>query len=188
MAHDLIIGDLASSLPEAETGGELRRRSVAVHPLAINRTDTRPLTDLNSLREIICLLRRLRPDVVVGDTVKPALHRCLASRNTGIARPYAIINGFGYALTTDGHLHRSIAAFRRWIARRVLPYASRVNFHTRDDRQFREASGLTQPSQGLVVEGSGVQLDAFPSAPLNRAPSRFSVSRAYCSTRASRNL
>ena len=156
----------AASEPDAETKVKMRSCGIAFHPLALKHTGTRPLADLNALREIICLLRRLRPDVVFAYTDNTALYRCFATRIIGSARPYEVITGLGYTLTPDWGVRPNGAALCRWIASRVLPYASRVYSHHSDDRQFSEAYGLTQPIQGLVVEGAGVSIDALPSATL----------------------
>lgn len=197
MAHVLIVGGLASSLirfrgplidalldaghqvtcaagePEAATEAELQRRGVAFYPLALERAGTSVLADLHAVRDIIGLLRRVRPDVIFGYTVKPALYSCLASRITGIGRPYAMLTGLGYALTPQDGARRPGAAIARALARMVLPRAARVFFHNTDDQQFCESHGLIRSTQGLVVDGSGVDLASFPEAPLPDGPITF---------------
>jgi glycosyltransferase involved in cell wall biosynthesis len=196
MARFLLIGGLASSLirfrgplieaairaghtvdcaagdDDPRTSAALHERGVRFHPIDLERAGSNPLADLRALRDIAALLRRVRPDVMLGYTIKPALYGVLAARCTGIGRPFAMLSGLGHALTTGAPRGISSMAARA-LARLALPKAERVFFHNDGDRHSCEARGLLPPGHGIVVSGSGVDLRAFPAAPLAEGPPTF---------------
>lgn len=197
MARLLLVGGLASSLvrfrgplidaalaaghevicvagePDDATIAELRRRGVAFHAIELERTGTNFLCDVRAILSLTRLMRRVRPDVVLGYTVKPALYTCFASYLTGIGSRYAMLTGLGYALTPQDGPSTGSARIARWMARRVLPTADKVFFHNGDDSRHCEATGLIRATQSIVVPGSGVDLASYPPAPMPPGPTIF---------------
>ncbi len=159
--------------PDSETVSTLERKGVRFFPIEFERTGTSMLADVRAVAQLVRVLRLVRPDVLLGYTVKPALYSCLASLLTGIGRPYAMLTGLGYALTPTDSPPTFASRVAHFIARRILPRAERVLFHNRDDRALCESTRLIRPEQGIVVNGSGVDLESFPPAPLPSAPLTF---------------
>jgi hypothetical protein len=75
-------------------------------PLA--RTGLNPLVDLRSLMSLARLMRRIRPDVFLGYTIKPMIWGFLAARLSGVSCRIALITGLGYAFTGEQRRLRGI--------------------------------------------------------------------------------
>lgn len=141
---------------------------VTCHELALNRTGLNPFKDMTSLIELHGLLNRVKPDVLLAYTIKPVIYGLLAARFNHVPRRYALITGLGYAFTGQASGKRALVQwFARKLYRQALKSASLVFFQNPDDQQVFKALGLlSQDNPSLVVNGSGIDLDAFPVVPL----------------------
>ena len=144
-------------------------------PVQLGRTGMNPLADLGALRELVALIRRLRPDVFFGYTIKPVIYGLLAARLCGVPRRIAMITGLGYAFTEGPGAKRRLARIVAKAAYRfALLFADRVIFQNSDDQDFFIKSGLVRgPAQTAVVAGSGVDLSHYAPAPLPDGPVQF---------------
>lgn len=194
MEHLLLVGGLASSLvrfrgpliqaaldaghtvtcaagePDDDTSRQLAARGVAFHPLPLERAGTSASNDLRAIRALRQLMQRVRPTVALGYTVKPALYTVLAARSVRGIRPFAMLSGLGYALSNDAPRWRPATLSARLLARVSLPQADGVFFHNADDRALCIARKWVRGGRAHVLAGSGVDLTAFPAAPLPHGP------------------
>lgn len=102
------------------------------------------------------LLRRERPSVVLGFTVKPNIYASLAASALGIP----IINnlsGLGTAFIHDDLISRVV----KQLYRVALSRSYRVFFQNPDDLKLFEELRLVRHDQSVVLPGSGVDLDHF---------------------------
>lgn len=144
-------------------------------PVRLGRTGMNPLADLSALGELVGLMRRLRPDVFFGYTIKPVAYGLLAARLCAVPRRIAMITGLGYAFTEGPGAKRSVARIAAKAAYRLaLLFADQVIFQNGDDREYFINSGLVhRPEQTALVAGSGVDLDHYAPAPLPDGPVQF---------------
>jgi glycosyltransferase involved in cell wall biosynthesis len=144
-------------------------------PVRLGRTGMNPLADLGALRELVSLIRRLRPDVFFGYTIKPVIYGLLAAKICGVPRRIAMITGLGYAFTEGPGTKRKIARIVAKSAYRfALLFSDRVIFQNSDDQKSFMKSGLVRgPAQTAVVAGSGVDLSHYAPAPLPDGPVQF---------------
>lgn len=137
------------------------------HAVPLARTGLNPLRDLESLLALRALFRRLRPDRLLAYTIKPVIYGCLAARWAGVPHRYAMITGLGYAFAGRGARGRLLGRVARSLYRLALTGAEGVFFQNRDNRQvFLEQGLLRGPEQGVLIDGSGVDLDRYAPAPL----------------------
>jgi glycosyltransferase involved in cell wall biosynthesis len=116
-------------------------------------------------------LRRLRPRLFLGFTVKPNVYGSMAARILGI-RTINNISGLGTAFIRPGPLNRLVSA----LYRRSLAKSARVFFQNSQDRDLFVGSGLVTAKQARVIPGSGIDLDHFrppATAKPPGAPFRF---------------
>lgn len=127
--------------------------------LAIESKSTSP-GDLRILQDYWRLLRRERPDIVLGYTIKPNVYGSLACRLLGIP----IINnisGLGTGFMRSGWLNRIV----RLLYRRGLAASRRVFFQNVDDRDLFVNLKLVRAEQTGLLPGSGIDLARFAAAP-----------------------
>ncbi len=155
---------------------ELEANGVEVHSFNMRRAAINPLADIRTIIELLRLLLRLRPDAVLGYTIKPVIYGLLAAWLAGVPRRFALITGLGYAFTgQEGQFFRR---FVQVIARRLyglsLRCAAKVFFQNPDDESlFRELGILPSNVPSVVVNGSGVDVARFSYAPLQTNQFKF---------------
>jgi glycosyltransferase involved in cell wall biosynthesis len=138
-------------------------------PLSMDNKGTRPGADLFLFWRFYQLLRRERPDVYLGYTVKPNVYGSLAANTLGIP----VINnitGLGAVFIKGGWLARLV----RGLYRLALVRSTKVFFQNDDDRSMFVAGGLVREAVTDRVPGSGIDLIRFPFAALPcQTPLRF---------------
>ena len=166
----------APSLSEDQaTLSTLCEMGVSAHDIPLSRTGLSITKDLASVFALWKLMRHLRPDLVLGYTIKPVIWGTIAARLAGVPRRVALITGLGYALIGKATGKRKIV---QMLARKLYAVALRqatlVFFQNRDDCAFfRESALLPAGTQHQIVNGSGVNLDHFQPAPFPEGPVHF---------------
>lgn len=163
----------------SKTRDVLQAKGVVVHHVPIRRAGTNPLADLMALWSLWRLMRRTRPDIVMGYTVKPVIYGTLAAWLAGVPRRFALITGLGYAFSSDA------TGLRGWVKRLVqglyalaLRHAHKVFFQNADDRAlFRQLGLLRLDTPSVLVNGSGVDVERYSVAPLPVAPNFLLIAR-----------
>lgn len=131
------------------------------HEIHLKRTGINPIEDLRTLFELLRLVRRIKPDVVLGYTIKPVIFGTLAAAMGGCPRRYALITGLGYSFLDNKENRRQQVVSRivTRLYRRSLGYAHKVFFQNPDDQTlFRQLGVLNGATPSVVVNGSGVDL------------------------------
>ncbi|HEX8453267.1 MAG TPA: glycosyltransferase family 4 protein [Longimicrobium sp.] len=147
---------------------------VTYRDVPFNRTGLRPDEDLRTLAALVALFREVRPDVILGYTIKPVIWGLLAARIARVPRRFAMITGLGYAFMSEGREGRVVRALARRLYRLSLRGADRVFFQNPDDRATFERLRLVRdPGQGVIVNGSGVETDHYTPVPLPEGPASF---------------
>jgi glycosyltransferase involved in cell wall biosynthesis len=145
----------------------LAAMGVAYRDVPIRRTGLRPDQDLYALCALTALFRKLRPDIVLGYTIKPVTYGLLAARLAGVPQRFAMITGLGYTFIGAGLKARLASAAARQFYRLSLRGAERIFFQNPDDLAlFQRLRLLRSPEQAVMINGSGVDVDAFRPAAL----------------------
>jgi glycosyltransferase involved in cell wall biosynthesis len=166
--HDLHV----SSPPLPEDARRLLTATGAeVHEVDLSRTGRSIAADLRYARSLRRLNRKLRPDIVIGYTIKPNIWGTLAGAAAG-ARPVMVITGLGYAfLDTRDRIHGLVQTIARGLYRIATAKAEAIAFQNPDDRaDFVAAGCLADASKTFLINGSGVDVDHFRPAALPDAP------------------
>lgn len=152
-----------ATLPQVRQA--LEAKGAWLHDIPLRRTGTNPVADFALLFALFRLMRSLRPDATLPYTIKPVVYGTLAAWLTGVPRRFALVTGLGYAFTGNrqGLLKRIVSLLYSF----ALARAHKVFFQNPDDeRHFREAGILPVAVPSIVVNGSGVDVDAYASEPV----------------------
>ena len=149
----------------------LEGHGFTVHPIAIDRRSTGLLNAWTLWRDMVRLLRRVRPDITHLVTIKPVLIGGLAARWVGVPRVVAAISGLGFVFTARGLQARLRSAlvsalYRIALARRGV----RVIFQNGDDQALLQRHAGIADAQVVRIRGSGVDVSAWPVYPLPEGP------------------
>jgi glycosyltransferase involved in cell wall biosynthesis len=157
---------------------KLGAAGVICRQIPLDRQGLTPRRDLTTLAALVLLLRKLQPDIVLSYTIKPVIYGMLAARLAGVPQRYAMITGVGYAFMGRSFKHRLTAAAALPLYRTSLAGAQRVFFQNPDDRAlFERLRLIRRPEQVEMINGSGVDLEAFRPAPLPEHPSFLLLAR-----------
>lgn len=165
--------------PDMDQEGAVRHRlslwGVITHEVVMQRTGMNPFSDLRALSDLYKLFKKLKPDVVLGYTIKPVIYGTLAAWFARVPKSYALITGLGYAFTGEARGKRGfVKAMARFLYALALSRADKVFFQNPDDEMlFRELRLLEPSAISLVVNGSGVDVACFDLVPLPNESLRF---------------
>lgn len=155
------------SLPDDTNNIELEEEGCVILHTPINRRGMNPIQDIGLLRNYICLIKEIRPDVVLTYTIKPNVYGGLACRLKKV--PYiANITGLGSALENGGLLQK-IALMLYKIG---LGKAECVFLQNWSNYNFFEEYRITKAPKRLIP-GSGVNLGKFQVKPLPKDTQEF---------------
>jgi glycosyltransferase involved in cell wall biosynthesis len=150
--------------------------SLGGHYIALGgaRAGLNPLQDYRSYKMLRALMRAERPDALLPYTIKAVCYGSLAAAKEGVPAIYPLICGLGYAFADQPTMkQRVIGEISGRLYRMALRKASTVFLQNHDDeKQLRDLGILHPATRSQVVNGSGVELDAFPFCPPNEAAVR----------------
>lgn len=160
--------------------GEIRRtlesKGIIVHDVPLQRTGINPGRDIVTLFHLWRLMRNIRPDYVLGYTIKPVIYGSLAAFIARVPRRFALVTGLGYAFADAEQKgrRRVIRSLAQWLYAAALRRTEKVFFQNSDDESlFRSLGILDSNVPTRIVNGSGVDVDSFTVAPLVTMTLRF---------------
>jgi glycosyltransferase involved in cell wall biosynthesis len=148
--------EVVAVAPSDEYAPRLEALGCRYVPLPMDSKGTHPGRDMLLLWRFYRLLRRERPDVYLGYTVKPNVYGSLAAHALNIP----VINniaGLGAVFIKDRWLTRLV----RLLYRLAFAKSRRVFFQNDDDRRTFVEAGLIRSVQADRVPGSGIDLQGF---------------------------
>lgn len=164
--------EVTAVAPECDDNDEVRGylAEIGVRFISINlsRSGINPLQDFLTYRCVRSVVYEIRPDILLAYTAKPVIYGGLAARYMGNIRFFPMITGLGYAFTKGVGVKRKLLSLLiSRLYRYSLRYAGMVFFQNPDDEQlFRDVGILPKQVNSIVVNGSGVDLDAFSLEPI----------------------
>lgn len=136
---------------------------VTPHTVAMQRAGMNPVGDIDTLRALFLLMRKIRPDAVLGYTIKPVVYGILAAWLARVPYRFALITGLGYAFTGDAGLKRAVVlGIVRQLYAAAMKRSHKVFFQNPDDQALFIDQGILPKSvPSVVLNGSGVDIDYF---------------------------
>jgi glycosyltransferase involved in cell wall biosynthesis len=161
-----------------QLGQALSLMGVAFDVVDIERNGMNPLKDIRALLQLWKKLRVIKPDIILAYTIKAVIYGCLAAVWAGVPHIYSMITGLGYAFTGRTWRQRLVKLPARFLYRLSLARNEKVFFQNSDDAAEFTRLGLVKAEQTVLINGSGVDLDHFASAPHNNPyPSFLLIAR-----------
>ena len=160
------------SSPYGERIDDLVALGAVFHEISMDRHGKNPKDELMILREYNKLCAEIKPDIVLGFTIKPNIYGAIAARKAHI--PFvANITGLGTAFENPGITQMVLIALYKFAFRGIR----RVFFQNEENRQFFADHNIAVDAHAMLP-GSGVNLERFRYAPY---PETDSVRFAFIS-------
>ena len=147
------------SSPYGERIDDLVKLGSKYHEIDIARHGMNPIADGMLLLKYIRLVKKVKPDIIFGYTIKPNIYGALAARFCGV--PFvANITGLGTAVENPGLAQKITVALYKVAFKKV----QRIFFQNTENRQFFIDRNLFADKHA-ILPGSGVNLDRFSPLP-----------------------
>ena len=121
---------------DADAEAALAAQGASLRHYALDRKGLNPLSDLRTARELFCLFRQEKPDLLFASTIKPVIYGCLAAKLARVPHIYATITGLGYAFEADTFLKKCVNRLGRLLYATALAGVEGVFFKTRTTSRF----------------------------------------------------
>ena len=139
----------------------LEQMGCELYEVPIGRRSTNPLADLKLFQKFLKILRKIKPDVVFTNNIKPNVYAGLACRVLGI-RYIPNITGLGTAVENPGKLQFLSTRLYKW----GVAGANSIFFQNEENvRFFREHNMMPKKARVCLLPGSGVNLESHPALP-----------------------
>ena len=161
---------IATPPEPASAVARIEREGFRHHPIPMIRGHANPVAEMKTLRTLLGLFRRVRPDLAHLVTIKPVLYGGVAAQLAGVPAVVAAISGLGHVFSSGTMAARTLRRPIRLLYRRGLAHPNKcVIFQNRNDEAVMRSWGVRLDGQSALIPGSGVHLDQFDPA---RAPER----------------
>jgi glycosyltransferase involved in cell wall biosynthesis len=142
----------------------------------LHRRSLGPWREARVLAWLYRLLRRERPDLVHGFTIKCAVYASIAARLAGVPACVAAITGLGYVFTSGDPRARLLRPFVRLLLRRALNGADRrLVLQNADDVALFVDAHLADAGTIRLIPSSGVDLSRFVPGPRSNPDAELRV-------------
>lgn len=148
--------------PDGEHGRKLQALGLDWRPLSMDRRSLNPVREAWLLLHLVRFLRRERPDVVHGFTIKCAVYGSLAALAAGVPARVNAVAGMGYVFTSESPKARLLRPVVRMLMRLALGgRGARLVLQNPDDVALFRQARLVHPDQVRLIPGSGVDTARF---------------------------
>lgn len=166
---------------QPELKNKLESLGVTVLDIPLQRQGINLFFDILYFFRLINLFKKISPDIVFTYTIKPNIWGAFAGA-INRTRTISVITGLGYAFTdsTEPFIRKNMAVKKvaKMLYRISTKQNWRVVFQNRDDlADFETAGCLGDRSKVLMMNGSGIDLDQYPPAPVPTGPNFLMISR-----------
>lgn len=148
-------------VPDALPQMPYHDHGTAFYSLKLEKSGLNPIADMQFLLSLKKLFSQLRPDMVLGYTIKPVIYGCIAARMAKVPEVNAVIAGLGYAFGAGSNHQKLAGLFAGQLYKIALKNCRQVIFQNPDDLNDFLSWGIVSEKQSSLVTGSGVDLDWF---------------------------
>ncbi|TAK39914.1 MAG: glycosyltransferase family 1 protein [Lysobacteraceae bacterium] len=156
--------------PPGPYGEKLRALGLEWRPVDMDRRSLNPLREAALIWRLTRQLRRERPDLVHGFTIKCAVYISLAARLSGVPGRVTAVAGMGYVFVSDDIKAILLRPFVRLLLKMTLGGGrARLILQNPDDVALFTRTRLVDATAIRLIPGSGVDTKRF-SPDITRRP------------------
>lgn len=152
-----------------EERDNLESLGYVVHDIPMQRTGTNPAADAKTLLVLYRLMRKIKPDYIMGYTIKPVIYGSLAAKMAKVPYRFALITGLGYAFQgadEQNYKKSNLQKIMHKLYSVALASTHKVFFQNPDDEALFKSMGILTPKASTtVVNGSGVDISEYSVQP-----------------------
>ena len=152
---------------------------VNIYTFSLSRSGLNFIQDYKSFQEIRKIIKNCKPDIIISYTAKPVIYTGIILKSFSKITYYPLITGLGYAFTEGNTFKRKILKYLMIkLYKEGLKSAAKVIFQNKDDESlFYKLKIIKKNNSTRVVNGTGVDLNAYPFSVLPSKPIFLMISR-----------
>ena len=152
---------------------------VNIYTFSLSRSGLNYIQDYKSFQEIRKIIKNCKPDIIISYTAKPVIYTGIILKSFSKITYYPLITGLGYAFTEGNTFKRKILKYLMIkLYKEGLKSAAKVIFQNKDDESlFYKLKIIKKNNSTRVVNGTGVDLNAYPFSVLPSKPIFLMISR-----------
>lgn len=163
--------------PDRIDADKIEELGVKFHEIAVDKNGTSIIGNLKYMKTLLSLMKKEKPDVTLGYTVKPVVYGAIAAKLAGVKNINSMITGGGYTFVSKTLKAKVLGIIVRLLYRIGLCCSNHVIFQNPDDmKEFLSLKMLNEKKCGLV-NGSGVNLKRFEATPFPNRIRFLTISR-----------
>lgn len=142
----------------------LKKLGYTLHEVPMQRTGTNPVADFKTLWALYQVMKKVKPNWVLGYTIKPVIYGTLAASLAKAPYRFSLITGLGYAFQNveQGSKRTLFQKIVHSLYQQALSRSTKVFFQNPDDQKlFLDMKLLDRNKPTVVVNGSGVNIQDF---------------------------
>lgn len=152
--------------PPGERLSEVKSYGFVHHSLPLSRSGCNPMREIYTVTLFYRLFQNVRPDLVYLMTIKPILYGGIAARLAGINAVVASVFGLGFIFTDKALGTSFLRVLVSILYRAALKHRNlRVIFQNPSDRDLLVNLRAVAKEKTVMIQGSGVDLNAFQVQP-----------------------
>lgn len=167
--------------PNRDNIEKVEELGVGFAEIPMNKNGLNPIADLKYLFALKKLFKTEKPDVILGYTSKPVIYGSLAAKMAKVPHKVAMVTGAGYAFTAGGAKAKLVKTVMSILYKMAFSSADLAIFQNKDDKEQFVAERLVKEDKCRIVNGSGVNTEAFKVCDFPETVTFFMLSRVMFS-------
>ncbi len=143
-------------------GARIEKAGFSYHPISEYRRTNNPLHELRLIARLCTLYQQLEPDIIHQINLRSVLYGGVARL---LVREPEIVNGvigLGYLFTNDGLMVQALRTSVLWTLWTLRQGRDQTYlFQNPDDERLFQRLGIADPSNSVLIKGSGVDPEKF---------------------------
>jgi len=147
----------------------------------IQRKNINVISSLIELFQLISNLKKIKPNIIFSYTHKPLLVGALAGYLSRVPMIVSLVTGTGHLFDANNLRTKTRKFFGLKLFKIALKISNKIIFQNPDDLKLFLDLNLATKDNCSIVNGSGVDLDAFPYTPLPHKKTFLCLARLIAS-------
>ena len=158
---------------------ELRNLGVSINIFTLSRTGLNVLQDCKTILKLYKIIKNSKPNIIISYTSKPVIYTGILLKYFPKITFYPLITGLGYIfIEGEGFKRRILKYLMTRLYREGLKCAEKIIFQNIDDKNFfYKLKIINKKNLARIVNGSGIDLKAYPFSALPSKPIFLMISR-----------
>lgn len=167
--------------PDRENIDRVEALGVRFVEVPLKKNSVNMFSDLKYLNNLRKVIKKEKPDVTLGYTIKPSIYGAIAAKLCKVKNINSMITGGGYVFASKSFKAKIIRLFAFTLYKIGLGCCNNVIFQNPDDKNDFVSNKLVKEKKCHCVYGSGVNMEKYKIMPFPEKTTFFMLTRVMYS-------